>query len=332
MLKIAFCAGHYLGTAGKRIPRALDKNEAKEWVLNNRVADYFGLAATWYEGVTTYRTDDSTGKTFVDIPERVAQANNWGADLYIDIHHNAAGRVFHGGGVEVFSYPGSVKGKQYRDAIYAAVIAAGGLKGNRSNPLQEKKFDTLVLAKMPAVLIEYGYMDSTVDAPVILTDEYAQKVAFATMEAIAKLHGLKKKAFPDGPASLVEKVKETAATLKIAENGLWDTNTTRKLQQIFGTTVDGVISNQWAIYKSTNPGLTSGWNWIANPNGNGSQLIKAMQKWAGMSSQDQDGEIGPATIRAFQRKLGTTVDGTVSSPSQMVTALQKWANSEVKGK
>lgn len=324
MLKIAFCAGHYLGTAGKRIPRALDKNETKEWELNNRVADYFGLAATWYEGVITYRTDDSTGKNFVDIPERVAQANNWGADLYIDIHHNAAGQVFSGGGVEVFSYPGSVKGRKYRDAIYAAVIAAGGLKGNRSNPRQEKRFDTLVMAKMPAVLIEYGYMDSKVDAPVILTDEYAQKVAFATMEAIAKLNGLKKKAFPDGPASVQKD--------GLAVNGLWDTDTTRRLQQIFGTTVDGVISNQWAIYKADNPGLTTGWNWIANPNGNGSQLIKAMQKWAGMSSGDQDGEIGPKTIKAFQRKLGTTVDGVVSRPSQMVEALQKWANSKVGSK
>lgn len=193
MFKIAYCAGHYIGTAGKRIPKELDKNETREWVLNDRVADHFAKAAAEYEGVALYRTDDQTGKTFVDIPDRVAQANQWGANIYVDMHHNAAGKIFSGGGVEAFCYPGSASGKEYRDAIYDAVIAAGGLKGNRANPLQEKKFDSLVLTKMTAVLIEYGYMDSKVDAPIILTDLYAKKVAYGTMEGIARVAGLKKK-------------------------------------------------------------------------------------------------------------------------------------------
>jgi hypothetical protein len=38
--KIAYCAGHYLGTPGKRVPKALDPNETREWTLNDRVADY----------------------------------------------------------------------------------------------------------------------------------------------------------------------------------------------------------------------------------------------------------------------------------------------------
>lgn len=231
MLKIAYCAGHYLGTAGKRLPAALDKNQTREWVLNDRVARYFSLAATWYNGVTTYRTDDMTGKTFVDIPQRVAQANQWGADLYIDIHHNAAGEVFSGGGVEVFSYPGSVEGRKYRDAIYKAVVEAGGLKGNRSDPLQEKRFDSLALSNMPAVLIEYGYMDSTVDAPVILTDDYARKVGFATMDAIAQLHGLKKKDFPDSPTPGAVENTETAYTTE---------QFIRDVQAACGAAVDGI--------------------------------------------------------------------------------------------
>lgn len=192
MFKIAYCAGHYLGTAGKRLPASLDKNKTKEWVLNDRVADHFEKAALEYEGVQLLRTDDPTGKTFIDIPERVAKANAWGADLYLDLHHNAADKIFTGGGVEAFCYPGSTEGRKYRDAIYAAVIAGGGIKGNRVNPLQEKKFDSLALSHMPAVLMEYGYMDSKVDAPIILTDDYAKKVAYDTMAGIAKAAGLKK--------------------------------------------------------------------------------------------------------------------------------------------
>lgn len=120
----------------------------------------------------------------------------------------------------------------------------------------------------------------------------------------------------------------STTTGKLEVNGLWDKATTTKLQQIFGTPADGIISNQYATYKSKNPGLTTGWDWNTKPNGQGSMLIKAMQKWAGMPASQQDGEFGPVTCRAFQKKLGTVQDGFVSRPSQMVKALQKWVNSQ----
>ncbi len=192
MFKIAYCAGHYLNTPGKRLPKGLDKKQTREWTLNDRIARYLEKAAGDYE-VALLRTDDTSGKTFIDIPERTAKANEWGADLYLDIHHNAGVAGGAGGGVEAFCYPGSAGGKKFRDAIYAAVIAAGGLKGNRAQPLKEKALDSLLLTNMPAVLVEYGFMDSAVDAPVILTDDYAKKVACATVDAIAKVAGLQKK-------------------------------------------------------------------------------------------------------------------------------------------
>ena len=196
-LKIAYCAGHYIGTAGKRVPKTLDKNQTREWVLNDRVARYFAEAAEQYEGVELLRTDDATGKTHISIKNRTKKANSWGADLYVDMHHNAAGKVFSGGGVVAFSKKKDATGKKYRDAIYAAVVAVGGLRGNRSKPLVEKNYSTMVHSKAPAVLIEYGLMDSTVDYPVISTDVYAKKVGYATMEAIAQVASLKKKTDTD---------------------------------------------------------------------------------------------------------------------------------------
>lgn len=123
-----------------------------------------------------------------------------------------------------------------------------------------------------------------------------------------------------------EKAKKETVVLDV--DGKWGKDTTKRLQQIFGTPVDGEVSNQRAKYKNENPGLVSGFDWKDKPNGKGSQLIKAMQKWAGMSILSRDGEIGPKTIKAFQKKLGTTVDGKVSNPSQMVKALQRWANAQ----
>ena len=125
-----------------------------------------------------------------------------------------------------------------------------------------------------------------------------------------------------------EQKEETVAKVKLDVDGLWGSATTTRLQQIFGTPVDGVVSDQWASYKATNPGLVNGWEWEKKPNGNGSALIKKMQEWANMPPSQRDGRIGPATIKAFQKKLGTTVDGVASRPSAMVKALQKWANNQ----
>lgn len=192
-LKIAYCAGHYLGTAGKRVPKALDKNQTREWTLNDRVARYFNLAALEYDGVQTLRTDDSTGQKEVKIKNRTAKANEWGAMLYLDFHHNAGIYLGKGGGVVAISKKNDDVGKTYRDAIYAAVVAAGGLKGNRSNPTYAKNFDTMKYSKCTALIIEYGFMDSKTDYPIISTEEYAKAVAYATMEAVAAVAGLQKK-------------------------------------------------------------------------------------------------------------------------------------------
>lgn len=192
-MKIAYCAGHYLGTPGKRVPKKLDPGKTREWVLNDRVARYFNERMLQYDGVETMRTDDITGKKGIKIKDRTKAANSWGADIYLDMHHNAGIKLGNGGGVSAYSYPGSKKGKEYRDAIYDAVISSGKLVGNRSNPKAEKANKSLKLAKAPAVLIEYGFMDSRTDYPIIATEEYAKAVGYATADAIAAVAGLEEK-------------------------------------------------------------------------------------------------------------------------------------------
>lgn len=114
-------------------------------------------------------------------------------------------------------------------------------------------------------------------------------------------------------------------TNKIAEDGLWGIDTTKRAQQVFGTPVDGKISGQSSKYKKDNPGLLSStFEWKLIPIKR-SDLIKAIQKKVGVK---QDGRIGPDTIRAMQRWLGTPVDGKVSNPSQMIKAFQKWLNKQ----
>ena len=131
----------------------------------------------------------------------------------------------------------------------------------------------------------------------------------------------------DGSGNIVyspDGVKQDTTDINV--DGSWGSKTTLKLQKIFGTTQDGIISNQWGSYESQNPGLYDGWDWKKKPNGQGSDLIRAMQAWAGMPKSSQDGEIGPNTIKAIQKKMGTAQDGVFSYPSSCIKALQKWAN------
>jgi N-acetylmuramoyl-L-alanine amidase len=272
--QIAYCAGHYLGTPGKRVPKSLDPNQTREWTLNDRVADYFLRAALEYEGVAVMRTDDSTGKKHISIKNRTKSANNWGADLYLDIHHNAGINGGTGGGVVAFSKKKDATGKKYRDAIYAAVIAAGGLKGNRVNPLVEKNYSTMVYSKAPAVLVEYGFMDSRTDYPIISTDEYAKMVGYATMEGIAKVAGLKKKTDTNE-----NKEGYCEVNVRVLKNGAKGEDVKAMQTLLIGYG-----------YKMTNGGKTYGAD--GSFGGATEKAVKAYQKDHGL---DQDGSCGPAT-------------------------------------
>ena len=111
---------------------------------------------------------------------------------------------------------------------------------------------------------------------------------------------------------------------KIDVDGLWGTDTTKKAQEVFGTTVDGKVTDQRKEYKAKNPGLIS-FEWLSEPSSYGSELIRAIQKKVGANV---DGWIGTETIKKMQKWLGTIQDGYVSSPSAMVKAFQKWLNKQ----
>lgn len=118
-------------------------------------------------------------------------------------------------------------------------------------------------------------------------------------------------------------VSGPSGTLKV--DGWWGGKTTTRAQQVFGTQIDGIVSNQPAAYRYQNPGIDSSFEWQENPTGY-SPLIKAIQIWADMPESEQDGRIGPKTISSIQRKLGCAVDGCFSGPSPCIKAFQTWLN------
>lgn len=107
-------------------------------------------------------------------------------------------------------------------------------------------------------------------------------------------------------------------------DGWWGPKLTTRLQQILGTTVDGMVSNQFSCYENANPGLDGGWEWLVNPSGH-SPLIKAIQKKIGAK---EDGRIGPDTVRGIQKWFGCAQDGCFSGPSPSIKKLQEWCNKQ----
>lgn len=104
---------------------------------------------------------------------------------------------------------------------------------------------------------------------------------------------------------------------QIKVDGAFGKNTTKRLQQVLGTPVDGVISNQ---YKNR---VTSNIYSVRFGKG-GSTMVRKMQCRLGVRA---DGYIGETTTKSLQRRLGTPVTGGISKTnSTVVKALQKRLN------
>lgn len=210
MFKIAISAGHWLGNP-KGCPEYLDPKKTREWTLNDRIADKLEKLLTEYDGVEILRLDDTTGKKCVGNVARTTAANNWKADFYLAIHHNGGINGGKGGGIVAYAYKyGSNTAFEWQNDLYAAAVKATGLKGNRANPKPRNNLYEVRVPKMPAVLMECGFMDSATDCPIILTEDFADKMAKAFCDVIVKRSGAKKKKNADE-----EKTKNTFGTATV---------------------------------------------------------------------------------------------------------------------
>lgn len=210
MFKIALTAGHYLGTPGKRCLKSLDPKETREWTLNDRIADKVEKLLQGYTGWELIRTDDTTGQKDISLTARTNAANNFKADFYLSIHHNAGVNGGSGGGIVTYIYTrASAASAEWQKDLYTALIEATGLKGNRSQPLAKANLHEVRETHAPAVLLELGFMDSSRDVPVVLTEDYADKCAAAIVSVLVKRGKLEKK--PTAPAADPNKVYRVQA-------------------------------------------------------------------------------------------------------------------------
>ena len=210
--KLVLAAGHYLGTPGKRTPDGV-----KEWILNNAVCNYIAEYLKGYDA-EIYRVDDITGKTAITLAERVKLVNKIKPHLFIAIHHNGLkGKWGKHTGIEVFSHTnGSAEDKKVAKLL-APKIAETGL---RNRGAKVKALEVLTCnANIPAVLCEGGFMDSTIDNPVITSEKGQRAYAKAVADGVIEYLELEKK---EEPKKLeIATIDKMTIKLKVDAN-LWD--------------------------------------------------------------------------------------------------------------
>jgi N-acetylmuramoyl-L-alanine amidase len=184
MFKIAICAGHGLNTPGKRTP-----DDEREWTFNDKVVRAFIAEMSKYDGVEVKRFDDPTGRTDVPLHIRTNNANKWGADIYISFHHNANTAKWGAWtGVETFVYTNpNAKSLQLAKCVHPNLVRAYGLK---DRGVKRGNLHIVRETKMPAVLIEGGFMDSTIDIKKLRDDRVLASAGAEVARGVVKYANL----------------------------------------------------------------------------------------------------------------------------------------------
>lgn len=184
--KIAIDAGHGLRTAGKQTPDGI-----KEWTLNDKVRDKIVAILKDYD-VELIFPDNDEGYTDEGLSKRRTMYVNQKVDAMVSIHHNAFKGIWGTAtGVGVYiDRNATAADKELANLIYEKLPAYTGLRGRGIN---KANFTVIYQNKVPAVLVEGGFMDTKKDYAVITSDAGQLAYAKAVAEALIKFLDLKKR-------------------------------------------------------------------------------------------------------------------------------------------
>jgi N-acetylmuramoyl-L-alanine amidase len=184
--KIALDAGHGLKTSGKQTPDGI-----KEWTLNDKVRDKVVEYLKDYD-VEIIHTDNNEGNTDESLKSRLNKYMNAGVDAFVSIHHNAyTGSWNSATGVEVYTDKNPTsKDKLLAKLVYERICNYTGLRGRG---IKQANYTVIDQDRIPAILVEGGFMDGSSDYKYITSSvgqlNYAKAVAYGLIEFL----GLKRK-------------------------------------------------------------------------------------------------------------------------------------------
>ena len=184
-MKIGLDAGHGLKTPGKRTPDGIH-----EWELNDKVRDKVVELLKDYD-VEFVFTDNDEGNIDESLAYRVKKYIDANVDLFVSLHHNAYKGTWNDAtGVEVYTnINATAKDIELANAIYKNLPNYTGLKGRG---IKKENWYVINQNKIPAVLVEGGFMDSNNDYKVITSEKGQEGYAKAVAEGIIEFLGLTK--------------------------------------------------------------------------------------------------------------------------------------------
>jgi N-acetylmuramoyl-L-alanine amidase len=125
-----------------------------------------------------------TRKTEVDLdlPPRVTFANNVDADIFVSIHANASrGKRRDINGLETFYYRGW-KGRLLAKRIQKQILRVS--PGSPDRGVKQGRFYVIKNTRMPAVLVEIGFLTGRLDARRLEKISHRKKLAYAISKGI----------------------------------------------------------------------------------------------------------------------------------------------------
>lgn len=167
MSKVHLDAGHGGKDPGATGQGLREKDIALSITLKvGKVLERHGVSVTYS------RIND----TFVELSERANMANRAGADVFVSLHCNAFNDSS-AQGLETYSFPGSKSGAKLAQNIHNKIIKAKIYSRNRGT--KTARFAVLRQTKMPAALVEMGFITNSADANLLRTrqDDFAEAIA-----------------------------------------------------------------------------------------------------------------------------------------------------------
>ena len=211
MYKIGLDAGHGLRTAGKQTPDGI-----KEYELNDKVRDKEVAILKDYD-VQIINTDNDEGYVDESLTARRTMYVNQNVDVFVSNHHNAFENKWgKHTGIEVYvDKNATAEDLRLAQLIHDKLAAYTGLKGRG---VKRANFTVINQNKIPAVLVEGGFMDSKIDYPVITSEKGQDAYARAVAEGIIEFLGLEKKTNTTVNTTVSNEIAVTPYTVKINSN------------------------------------------------------------------------------------------------------------------
>lgn len=240
MARIVLDSGHGLNTPGKRTP-----NNEREWTFNDAVVRHAMKKLYEYQNVTILRTDDPSGNTDVPLSTRIKRANDFKADVFVSVHHNALGSVWGDHeGAETFVYEpieNNPKSKKLADSVHPHIVKAMQTK---DRGIKAANFAVLRETNMAAILTEGGFMDSRTDIKKMRNDRFLKSQGEAIAKGIVDYLGLIPKPLPKPTVTVNNDTKESVRMFKPSTQTLEN----EMVDFLELAHKNGVLtSDQWAI-------------------------------------------------------------------------------------